>query len=69
MAARAHIRSTPPASGVEMRLPWWAVVLPAIAFAVLLVLIAGPGQAQAASGDPAVTHLMERIQQSLSGQG
>ncbi|HET6860484.1 MAG TPA: hypothetical protein VFH94_25730 [Streptomyces sp.] len=66
MAARAHIRSNPPASGVEMRLPWWGFVLPAIAFVVLLVLIAGPGEAHAASADPAVTHLMERIQQTLS---
>ncbi|MEN8656274.1 hypothetical protein ABCR94_38315 [Streptomyces sp. 21So2-11] len=69
MAARAHTRSNPPASGVDVRLPWWAIALPAIAFAVLLVLIAGPGEAQAAGGDPAVTHLMERIQQSLSRQG
>ncbi|GAA2924537.1 hypothetical protein [Streptomyces enissocaesilis] len=66
MAARAHIRTHPPASRVDVRLPWWALVLPALAFAVLLLLIAGPGQAHAATGDPAVAHLVERIQQTLS---
>ncbi|GGW94973.1 hypothetical protein [Streptomyces chryseus] len=64
MAARAHTRTHPPASGT--RLPWWAVALPALAFAVLLLMIAGPGEARAATGDPSVTHLVERIQQTLS---
>ncbi|GAA1510255.1 hypothetical protein GCM10009730_13380 [Streptomyces albidochromogenes] len=66
MAARAHTRTNPPASGLDTRLPWWAVVLPALAFAVLLLMIAGPGEARAATGDPSVTHLVERIQQTLS---
>ncbi|MFD0026259.1 hypothetical protein [Streptomyces sp. NPDC058382] len=62
MAARTHTRSTrPDAGGVEIRLPWWAVALPAIAFGALLLLIAGPGQAQAATGEPAVGQLLERI--------
>ncbi|MGX1884143.1 hypothetical protein [Streptomyces sp. NPDC055287] len=66
MAARAHTPANPPASGIDIRLPWWAVALPALAFAVLLLLIVGPGEAQAATGDPAVAHLVERIQQTLS---
>ncbi|MFE9395788.1 hypothetical protein [Streptomyces flavidovirens] len=66
MAARAHPRTSPPASGIDTRLPWWALALPALAFAVLLLLIAGPGEAHAAPGDPAVAHFVERIQQTLS---
>lgn len=72
MAARAHTLTNRPASGtsgtsgVDIRLPWWAVALPTLAFAVLLLLIAGPGEAHAATGDPTVAHLVERIQQTLS---
>ncbi|WP_326663781.1 hypothetical protein [Streptomyces sp. NBC_00385] len=62
MPARTHTRSTrPDTAGVEVRLPWWAVALPAVAFGALLLLIAGPGQAHAATGDPAVGRLLERI--------
>lgn len=62
MPARTHTRSTRPDSGgVEIRLPWWAVALPAVAFGALLLLIVGPGEAQAATGDPAVGRLLERI--------
>ena len=51
MAGRAHLRSdTTPEGGVEVRLPWWGVALPAAAFAVLLLLLAGPADAHAASG-------------------
>lgn len=48
-----------------MRLPWWAIALPALAFAVLLLLITAPGQAHADTGEATVTHVLERIQQSL----
>ncbi|WP_328539513.1 hypothetical protein [Streptomyces sp. NBC_00344] len=66
MAARTHISSHAPAGdGVEIRLPWWAVALPAIAFAALLLLISAPGQAHAAAADPTITHLLERVRQSL----
>ncbi|MFD8689305.1 hypothetical protein [Streptomyces sp. NPDC059651] len=62
MPTRTHTRSTrPAAAGVEVRLPWWAVALPAVAFGALLLLMAGPGQAHAATGDPAVGRLLERI--------
>ncbi|MFG3142068.1 hypothetical protein ACGFZA_38335 [Streptomyces sp. NPDC048211] len=62
MPTRTHTRSTrPDAAGVEVRLPWWAVALPAVAFGALLLLMAGPGQAHAATGDPAVGRLLERI--------
>ncbi|MEU6709434.1 hypothetical protein [Streptomyces wuyuanensis] len=36
--------------GVGTGLRWWAVVLPVIAFCVLLLLMTGAGQAQAAAG-------------------
>ncbi|MER5848868.1 hypothetical protein ABT126_17885 [Streptomyces sp. NPDC002012] len=62
MSARTHTRSTHPATGsVEVRLPWWAIALPAIGFAALLLLIVGSGEAHAAATDPAVGRLLERI--------
>ncbi|WP_328948035.1 hypothetical protein OG778_04670 [Streptomyces sp. NBC_00184] len=67
MPARTHTRSIcPDAAGVEVRLPWWAVALPAVAFGALLLLIAGPGQAHAATADPAVGRLLERIIELLT---
>ncbi|GAA4798258.1 hypothetical protein [Streptomyces ziwulingensis] len=45
--------------GVEVRLPWWALALPVLAFGTLLALILDPSRAQAATADPAVTHLLE----------
>ncbi|MEU6086284.1 hypothetical protein ABZ865_05620 [Streptomyces sp. NPDC047085] len=67
MPARAHTRPHPATTGgVDIRLPWWALALPALAFISLLVLILNPSDAHAASGDPAVTHLFERLQQLLA---
>lgn len=66
MSARTHTRPHPvTTTGVGMRLPWWAVALPALGFATLLLVILNPAQAQAASGDPTIAHLLERIQQAL----
>ncbi|MFI7240353.1 hypothetical protein [Streptomyces cyaneofuscatus] len=50
----------PAVDRVEIRLPWWAVALPAVAFAALLLMIMSPGQAQAATADPALGQLIER---------
>ncbi|MCG7524653.1 hypothetical protein MHW47_09410 [Streptomyces sp. OfavH-34-F] len=63
MPARTqHPRPTHPASsGADVRLPWWAVALPALAFAALLLLIAGPGQAQAATGESATGQLLRHL--------
>ncbi|MEW5541844.1 hypothetical protein [Streptomyces cyaneofuscatus] len=52
--------SRPAADRVEIRLPWWAVALPAVAFAALLLMIMSPGQAQAATTDPTLGQLIER---------
>ncbi|MFF1375109.1 hypothetical protein [Streptomyces sp. NPDC058308] len=63
MSARSHTRRDPAESGsIEIQLPWWAIALPAVAFAALLLLILNPVDAHAAAGDPAVTNLLERIQ-------
>ncbi|MFE4216460.1 hypothetical protein [Streptomyces sp. NPDC056844] len=62
MPARTHIRTPRPATDtVEVRLPWWAVALPAVAFAALLLLIVEPGQAHAAEAGPAVGRLLGHI--------
>ncbi|MGP9021593.1 hypothetical protein ACT1U9_24725 [Streptomyces sp. BR1] len=60
-------RSTHPATAdADFRLPWWAVALPTVAFVVLLVLITGSHEADADSGAPALSHLVDRIQHTLS---
>jgi hypothetical protein len=67
LSAPAHTsHHAPVRGGVEVRLPWCGVVLPAIAFAALLRLISVPGQAHAAAGDTAIVHVLQRIQDSLS---
>ncbi|MFF2849131.1 hypothetical protein ACFVT5_22810 [Streptomyces sp. NPDC058001] len=64
MSARTHTRPhpAPTGGGVEIRLPWWALVLPAIAFVILLTLILNPSDAHAATSDPGVGRLLERAQ-------
>ncbi|MFC4467830.1 hypothetical protein ACFPH6_25430 [Streptomyces xiangluensis] len=70
MSARTQTRpSSATRGGVEVRLPWWALALPALAFVALLLLILNPADAHASSGDPAVGELIERIQQTVLRQG
>ncbi|MFI5758448.1 hypothetical protein [Streptomyces sp. NPDC051569] len=69
--SRSHSSRPPRGSSdsVEIQLPWWAVALPAIAFAALLLLMAGSGPAHAAAGDPAgdptVGRILEHLQLTL----
>jgi hypothetical protein len=66
MSAPTHTRTNPAATGgVDTRLPWWAVVLPALAFAALLLLILNPADAHAAGSDPAFTQMLERARDLL----
>ncbi|KOG83225.1 MULTISPECIES: hypothetical protein [Streptomyces] len=66
MPAPTHPKSPgPPAGGVSIRLPWWAVALPAAAFAVLLTMILSPAQAHAATGAPVLGQLVEYTLQLL----
>lgn len=37
--------------GASARLHWWALALPALAFGLLLLLLAGSGEARAATGE------------------
>lgn len=53
-------------SAAGTRLPWWAVALPVLAFAVLFGLITGGGEAHAAGDDPAVGRILEQIQHTLA---
>lgn len=44
---------------LEVRLPWWAIALPAVVFAALLLLLVGPSDAQAA--DAGTGHLAQFV--------
>ncbi|GHE88310.1 hypothetical protein E5082_08715 [Streptomyces griseoluteus] len=59
MPVPAHPRPHPAGA----RLPWWALALPVLAFVALLLLLMNPSDAQAASGDPALAHILERARQ------
>lgn len=70
MSARTQTRPGPAATGVETRLTWWALVPPVLAFAVLLLLMLNPANAQAAqatsSGASSLGHLLARVWEVLS---
>ncbi|MCX5608704.1 hypothetical protein OHB39_14120 [Streptomyces sp. NBC_00047] len=53
--------------GAEARLRWWALALPALAFGLLLLLLAGSGEAHAATGE--ATGLLHVTQQLLRAVG
>ncbi|MGW0858448.1 hypothetical protein [Streptomyces sp. NPDC002690] len=67
MPARTNPRPVRgPAAGAPVRLPWWAVALPVLAFAALLLVVANPEQANAASADPGFGRFVERALDHLS---
>ncbi|WP_055690100.1 hypothetical protein [Streptomyces prasinus] len=67
MSARTHTRPHPaPRGGVDIRLPWWALALPALAFVALLTLLLNPADAHATTPEPGLTHLIERAQQLMA---
>ncbi|MEU6081739.1 hypothetical protein [Streptomyces sp. NPDC047108] len=70
MRARTQRWTAPPSrDAYEIRLPWWAVALPAVAFAALLLMIAGPAEARASTGpEPVLVHTLERVQEIVVHQ-
>ncbi|WP_019885210.1 hypothetical protein [Streptomyces purpureus] len=70
MSARTHTRPRPlpraTTGGAVTRLPWWAFALPMAAFAVLLLLMAGSGEAHAAGADPVLGRFLDHLQLTLS---
>ncbi|MFF2778059.1 hypothetical protein ACFVU3_24470 [Streptomyces sp. NPDC058052] len=61
---RTGERTTP--AGVDTRLPWWALALPVAAFTALLLLVTGPGEAAATSGDAGIGRVVQLIGQTLA---
>ncbi|WKD35330.1 hypothetical protein [Streptomyces xanthophaeus] len=71
MSAPTQIRPLPPGpSGPRARttttagtrLHWWALALPALAFGLLLLLLAGSGEAHAATGEvPGLVQVAEQL--------
>ncbi|MEU9337620.1 hypothetical protein AB0D49_31410 [Streptomyces sp. NPDC048290] len=67
MSAPLHTRPHPASTGRTVtRLPWWALALPTLAFITLLALIINPSEAHAAGGEPALTHIVDRVQQLIA---
>ncbi|MEY2231865.1 MULTISPECIES: hypothetical protein [Streptomyces] len=75
MSAPTHIRPLPPGpsgprartTAVGTRLHWWALALPALAFGLLLLLLAGSGEAHAATGE--ASGLVQVAEQLLRAVG
>ncbi|NUP15962.1 MAG: hypothetical protein HOZ81_07660 [Streptomyces sp.] len=66
MSAPMHTPPHPVSTGrADIRLPWWALALPTLAFITLLTLILNPSDAHAATAEPAITQLFERVQQLI----
>lgn len=66
MSAQTDTRPRPAATGeAGIRLPWWVLAVPMLAFVVLLALILNPADASA-GGDPVLSHLVESVQQVLT---
>lgn len=67
MQAHTHSRTPARADGpAGVRLPWWALALPVVAFCALFLLIAGPGQAHAAVAEgPPVGDLVRLVHRAL----
>lgn len=70
MATVTHTHSPPRrrTSGTAT-LPWWAVALPALAFAALLMLSVGAGAAGGGGGQygQSAAQLLERVERVLPG--
>ncbi|CAL9385931.1 hypothetical protein SUDANB58_01155 [Streptomyces sp. enrichment culture] len=68
MPARTHTRPhpAPRGDGAEIRLPWWALALPTLAFVTLLLLILDPAEAHAAPAEQALTRLLEWARQLIA---
>ncbi|EDY45436.1 hypothetical protein [Streptomyces sp. SPB074] len=68
MSTQVHSRGEPTSSApAQSRLPWWALVLPTLAFLVLLALVAQPAQAHAAVTAPGLAGLLDRFGALLGG--
>ncbi|MFC4497226.1 hypothetical protein ACFPA8_24145 [Streptomyces ovatisporus] len=66
----ARRQAPPPDRSGRSLLPWWAAVLPVLAFALLLSLLLGGGDANAAAHQPGTEFLaaiLERVAQALLG--
>ncbi|MFE7116093.1 hypothetical protein ACFU99_11805 [Streptomyces sp. NPDC057654] len=50
----------------QTRLPWWALVLPAVAFVVLFALTVSPAAADSVSSDSA-SHALDVLRHVLGG--
>ncbi|MFG3255460.1 hypothetical protein [Streptomyces sp. NPDC048172] len=68
-AATPHRPGSTAPGGVQTRLPWWAVLLPAAAFVALLVLLVGGGEANAAEqpGGSLFVTVLEQLRDALPG--
>ncbi|WP_432215429.1 hypothetical protein [Streptomyces subrutilus] len=66
-AATGRRAATRARHGADARLHWWALALPALAFGLLLLLLAGSAEAHAATGE--ATGLLHVTQQLLRAVG
>lgn len=69
MSARVTTPPHPADKGAaRIQLSWWAIALPSAAFAMLLLLILNPADAQAASSEPMFAQVLQSLQHLLLRQ-
>lgn len=49
-------------TGADIRLPWWALALPVIAFVTLFALVTSPAEAHAGGDDAGLSRLVHFLQ-------
>ncbi|WP_328387941.1 hypothetical protein OHS81_28745 [Streptomyces sp. NBC_00400] len=52
---------------LRVHLPWWALALPVISFVVLLILVASPAEARAASAPQGLVALVKLLARMVRG--
>ncbi|MFG2832946.1 hypothetical protein ACGFWI_36735 [Streptomyces sp. NPDC048434] len=67
MSAASSRSPAAKASRLRMRLPWWALALPVVSFAALLMLVASPAEARAAGAPQGLAPLLELLATLVRG--
>lgn len=67
MSARTHRHPVPSAARqARVRLPWWSIALPAVAFVVLLSLLSDPASGHTGAGAGAASSVVRLVGRAVT---